>query len=239
MLLTTWLSNARRHFSKSSVVRRTVRGNARKSLRTESLEARSLLTALVINLDNQSLFANAAGGIEVDNADMAGKDSLVIEGISISASAGDAISINLSGITLNSIAIESILVGNHTAVGFDIDLLNVTGLHTIAIEDVSITGTGRGLDLTLNNTDTDALTIDDSTIPGIRVDAINGGDIGNGLITQTMIAAGTGFEGVLLNVNAGTADNFRIENNPPGGICELRLVVQVNHQCCQQRSSLQ
>ena len=218
MLLNTWLIAARRHFSPLSAVRRTVRGTARRSLRTESLEARSLLTALVINPDNQSLFANAVGGIEVDNADMTGGpvvfDSLVIEGISISASSGDAISVNLSDITLNSIALESIIVGNHTAVGFDIDLLNVTGLRTIAIEDVTIVGTGRGLDLTLNNTDTDALTIDDSTIPGVRVDAINGGDIGNGLITQTTIAARTGFEGILLNISSGSADNFRIENNP-------------------------
>ena len=214
MLLNTWLSVARKHFSQPSAARRIVRGVSRRSVSTESLEARTLLTALVINPDNQATYTNAFGGISVNNAALGSFDSLIIEGISISASSGDALSINLSGKILTSLALESITVSQYSTVGFNIDLLNVTGLHTIAIEDITISGTGRGLDLTLDNTDTDALTIDDSAIPGIRIDALSGGDIGHGLITQTRITAGPGFEGILLNVNAGTADNFRIENNP-------------------------
>jgi len=172
-----------------------------------------MLTALVINPDNQATFTNAFGGISVNNANFGTNDSLVIEGISISTTSGDAISINLSGKTLTSLALESITVSQYSTLGFNIDLTNVTGLHSIAIEDVVIQGTARGLDLTLTNTDTYSLTIDDSRIPGIRIDALNGGAIGYGLITQSTIAAKSGVEGILLNVNQGTADNFRIENN--------------------------
>lgn len=213
MLLNTWLSVARKHFSRPSATRRIVRGASRAPSSGESLEPRTLLTALVINPDNQATFTNAFGGISIDNAKLGSNDSLVIEGISISTTSGDAITINLSNRPLKSLALESIIVSKYTTLGFNIDLVNVTGLHTIAIEDVVMQGTVRGLDLTMTNTDTDALTIDDSTIPGIRIDALSGGDIGHGLITGSRIAAKSGFEGILLNVNQGSADNFRIENN--------------------------
>ncbi len=213
MLLNTWLSAARRHFSTKSTTRRVARASTRSTGRVESLETRSLLTALVINPDTRAGYLNAAGGIEVDNADMVGRDALVIEGITISPTSGDALSINLSGITLKNLAIESIVVTQYSTLGFDIDLTNVTGLHTIAIEDVLMTGTKRALDLTLSNTDADAITIDDSRLPGIQVSAINGSDVTEGLITESTIIAGPGIEGVLLNVTSGTADNFRIQNN--------------------------
>ena len=213
MLLNTWLSAARRHFAQKSVARRVARSTSRNSVRTESLEARSLLTALVINPDTKSGYLNAAGGIEVDNADMVGKDGLIIEGFSISATSGDALSINLTGITLKNLAIESITVTQYTTLGFDINLTGVTGLHTIAIEDVQINGTARGIDLTLSNTDVDALTIDDSRFPGLKVSAVSGSDIGESVVTENTIAAGLGVEGILLQVNAGTADNFHVVNN--------------------------
>lgn len=72
-------------------------------------------------------------------------DALVIEGISIAATSGDALSINLSGKTLHSLAIESISVSQYTTIGFNIDLTNVTGLHTIAIDDIIIQGWDVGL----------------------------------------------------------------------------------------------
>jgi hypothetical protein len=213
MLLNTWLSAARRHFTQKSGTRRVARSVSRGSVRTESLEARSLLTALVINPDTKGGYLNAVGGIEVDNADMVGKDGLIIEGFTISPTSGDAISINLSGITLKNLAIESIIVTQYTTLGFDIDLNNVSGLHTVAIEDVSIRGTARALDLTLSNTSVDALTIDDSTIPGIKVSSLNGASIAQALITESTVIAGPGVEGILLSVDSATADNFRIEDN--------------------------
>lgn len=213
MLLNTWLSAARLHFTQKSGARRVTRSASRNSVRTESLEARSLLTALVINPDTKAGYLNAAGGIEVDDLDMAGKDGLVIEGFTISPTSGDAISINLTGRTLKNLAIESILVTQYTTLGFDIDLTNVTGLHTISIEDVEIRGTARAIDLTLTNTDVDALTIEDSRIPGLKVSALDGSDIRESVVTENIIAAGSGVEGILLDVNAGTADNFHIVDN--------------------------
>lgn len=213
MLLNTWLSAARLHFTQKSGARRAVRSASRNSVRTESLEARSLLTALVINADTRAGYLNAAGGIEVDDLDMAGRDGLVIEGITISPTSGDAISINLTGRTLKHLSIESILVAQTSTLGFDIDLTNITGLHTISIEDVDIRGNARGIDLTLSNTDVDALTIDDSRIPGLKVSALNGSDIRESVVTENTIVASAGVEGILLDVNAGTADNFHIINN--------------------------
>jgi len=222
MLLNTWLSAARLHFSQRSATRRIGRGHAQPSLCSESLEARTLLTALVINPDNQALYQNATGGIVIDNAALGSHDSIVVEGFQISASSGDALRINLSGRTLNSIAIESINVSQYDSFGFNISLTNVTGLHTFAVEDVVISGgvlnlssagKTRGMYVSMNNADTDALTIDDSTIPGIQIDANNGSDIGHGLITQSRIVARSNIEGILLNVNQGTADNFRIVDN--------------------------
>ena len=113
MLLNTWLSAARLHFSQRSATRRIGRGHAKSSLCSELLESRTLLTALVINPDNQALYQNAAGGIVIDNTALGSHSSLVVEGFQISASSGDALTINLSNKTLNSIAIESINVSQY------------------------------------------------------------------------------------------------------------------------------
>jgi len=222
MLLNTWLSAARLHFSQRSATRRIGARHAQPSLCSESLEARTLLTALVINPDNQALFQNATGGIVIDNAALGLHDSIVVEGFQISASSGDALRINLSGKTLNSIAIESINVSQYDSFGINISLSNITGLHTFSVENVTVSGgvlnlssagKTRGMYVSMNNADTDALTIDDSTIPGIQIDANNGSDIGHGLITQSRIVARSNIEGILLNVNQGTADNFTIVDN--------------------------
>lgn len=219
MLLNTWLSFARRQLTARNP-RRGHRPTANRTTRLEQLEERLVLSvnALVINPDNQALFTNAAGGIEIDNADMVGKDALVIEGITISATSGDAISIDLSNLALQRLAIESVTVSQFITTGIDLDLLNVTGLATVAIEDVSITGTARAVDLNFNNSDTGALTIEESVLPGIVVTATGGADISNGLITENRIVTGSNIEGVVLNVVStsgaiSTANGFRIINN--------------------------
>ena len=224
MLLNTWLSFARRQLFAAGG-RRVNRSRFTPSDRMEQMEERMLLSgnpvlinSLVINADNQSLYTNAAGGLSITNANMVGKDGLVIEGISISPTSGDAISVNLSNISLQRLAIESVVVAQYSTVGFNLDLTNVTGLNSVAIEDVQMNGTGRGLDLNFVNTDAGSLTVDDSTIPGILVTAAAGSDIRNGLITENRIAAPAGFEGVMLDVQStptaiSTANGFRILNN--------------------------
>ncbi len=238
MLLNTWLSVARRHFG-SANPRRVDRVGKQRSLRTEPLEERLLLAGtpvfldpLVINPDNQATYTNAVGGLVINNSNFGSHDGLVIEGVSVSATSGDAISVNLSGIALKRLAIETVNVSQYSNLGMNISLTNVTGLESIALEDIVTTGTKRGLSLTLNNTDTNALTIDDSTFPGVLVTATNGADIRNGVVTGNKVVAPAGVEGVVLNVisNAAapsTADDFQIIDNIQISTLD-RDAVQVN-----------
>ncbi len=220
MLLNAWLTAAKRHFRSSAVSRRSAGAAKYRRVRSEQLEARLLLTvenntALVINAENQSLYTNANGTIDIDNADMAGKDALVIEGINVGSNSGDAISINLSGITLKRLAIESILVSNYGVTGIDIDLTNVTGLQTLAVEDVLTANLPAGRGLRLRWT-TPMPRLSRSTIrrfPGFELMRSTGRISSGGLVTQNTINAKAGFEGVLLNVTTSSANNFRIENN--------------------------
>ncbi|MFM7057021.1 MAG: LEPR-XLL domain-containing protein, partial [Planctomycetota bacterium] len=116
MLLNTWLSFARRRLS-AAAPRRAGRLNSPQGSRLETLEARMLLSgnpvdvdSLVINADNQSLFTNPAGGLVVTNATLGAKTGLIIEGISISPTSGDSISVSLTGVSLKRLAIESVSI---------------------------------------------------------------------------------------------------------------------------------
>ncbi|MGB0739537.1 MAG: hypothetical protein ACPGXX_05645, partial [Planctomycetaceae bacterium] len=219
MLLNTWLSVARRNLF-SNGHRRVNRSRAQQSANPEQLEQRTLLSvnALVINAENFDLYTNPAGGLEVDTTDMVGYDGLVLEGFAVSPTSGDAISVDLSGILLKRMAIESVTVADFSSLAMDIDLTNVIGLESVAIEDVRVAGEGRAVDLSFSNTDTGSLTIEDSILPGLRISALAGSNINNGLVTENVIEATEGFEGVVLNVLSSpgivsTADNFRIINN--------------------------
>ncbi|MEZ6061669.1 MAG: hypothetical protein R3C19_15080 [Planctomycetaceae bacterium] len=222
MLLNTWLSAAKRQLfsvpgSHASMGRRSV-GFRRQTAATELLESRALLTALVINNSNVDDFTNAAGTVALTNATLGANDSIVIED-AILTSTGKALTINLSNINLDSIAIESTDVTAFTGTAIDINLTNVTGLHTIAIEDVLVNGqvnggNGLGISINLSGTDVDAITVDDSEFPGVRITATNNSDILNGLITQNTIVAPAGFEGVLVSATTGaTANGFRVLEN--------------------------
>jgi len=224
MLLNTWLSFARRRLS-AAASRRAGRVSRPQGSRLEALEERMLLSgnpvqvnSLVINAENQSLFTNPAGGLVITNATLGTKDGLVIEGISISPTSGDSISISLTGVSLKRLAIESVNITQGNAIGINLDLTNVTGLDSVAVEDVSISGNGRGIDLNFLNTDAGSLTIEDSTVTGIMISASQGADIRNGVIADNRINAPAGFEGILLDLQStpgavSTADDFRIINN--------------------------
>ncbi|MEY2725821.1 MAG: hypothetical protein RLZZ458_1688, partial [Planctomycetota bacterium] len=227
MLLNTWLSIARRHLSVAAA-RRASRLRQPQSSRLESLEDRMLLAGtpltgtpldvLVINEDNQSLYTNPAGGLVITNSSLGAKDGLVIEGISISPTSGDSISISLTGVPLKRLAIESVTITQANTVGINVDLIGVQSLHSISIEDVSVRGTGRGVDINLFATDTQSLTIENSDITGVLVTVADGSDVHNGAISNNRINAPAGFEGVLLDVQSSpgktsTADGFQIVNN--------------------------
>lgn len=230
MLLNSWLSFARRNLLATGV-RRVNRTRTQQPARLEPLEERKLLAvnALVINSDNYERFTNLAGGLVVTNASLAGPDgissngddfnALVIQGISLTPTTGEGVSINLSGVPLQRLAFDSVVVESGNRLGINIDLTGVTGLQSVAFDNVDSTKTGRGLDLLMSNTDTQSLVIQGSRFGGIAVTATGGADIRNGLISNNVIDAPAGVEGILLDVQTvsgqiSTADGFRIENNP-------------------------
>lgn len=209
MLLTTWLSAAKRQLLSPKTARRPLASH--RASAGEHLESRMLLTALVIDQDNVASFTNAAGTLEVNS--LGANDSLVIERLTFGATA-NGISINLANTAVERIAIESVNVTSFVGIGIDINLTNVTGLRTLVLEDVEVEGSDLGVDITLDNTDIYALTIDDSAFPGVKIDATNNSDIFNGLINQNTISSGSGFEAIDINVNTGgTANNFGIRDN--------------------------
>jgi len=217
MLLNTWLTAAKRHlFNSPTAARSSSRRSGfsrRRPTEAELLESRALLTALVINNSNVDDFVDANGQISITNATLGSHDSLVIESINLSSNT-DAISINLSNIALERLVIESINVTAFNGTAIDINLTNVTGNRTISLEDVSIVGAGSGIDIVLNNTDSYAVTVEDSVSPTVYVTATNGSEIGHGIITENEIVAPANFEGVVLTVSAGSkADDFKIINN--------------------------
>ena len=217
MLLNTWLTAAKRHLFNSPAGMRssTRRSGFTRCRPTESevLENRALLTALVINNSNVDSFVDANGHISITNATLGTNDSLVIESINL-ASNTDAISINLSNIALERLAIETVNVTAFSGTAIDINLTNVTGNRTIALEDVSIIGSGSGIDIALDNTDSYGLTVEDSVSPTVHVSATNGSVIGHGIITENEIVAPADLEGVVLTVSGNSqADDFKIINN--------------------------
>ena len=104
MLLNSWLSFARRNLFATGV-RRVNRSGFQQKARLEPLEERRLLAvnALVINSDNYERFTNLAGGLVVNNASMTGYDALVIQGISLTPTSGEGVTIDLTGIPLQQI----------------------------------------------------------------------------------------------------------------------------------------
>lgn len=216
MLLNTWLTAAKRHLFNSSTKRGGGRAgqSGRQIVSSEALEARSLLTALVINSANLDSFLDASGGINI--TDLQGNDSLVIEEVDL-ASTGSAITINLDGVPLQHLAIETVNVTAFSGTAIDISLTDVTGTRTIALEDINVTdgGSGQeGIRVSLDGTDTRALTIEDTIAPSINVTATNGADIIHGVITENEVLAPADVRALVLDVSAGaTANNFHITNN--------------------------
>lgn len=216
MLLNTWLTAAKRHLFNSSSQRGGGRtGQAGRQLASsEVLETRSLLTALVINNANLDNFVDATGGITI--TDLQGNDTLVIEEVDLTAT-NSAITIDLDGVNLEHLAIETVNVNSFGGTAIDINLTNVTGTRTISLEDIRINAgvaDEQGINILLDGTDTQALTIEDVIAPSINVTATNNADIIHGVITENEVIAPAGVIPVVVDVSAGaTANDFNITNN--------------------------
>ncbi|MFK7820404.1 MAG: hypothetical protein AB8G99_16910, partial [Planctomycetaceae bacterium] len=218
MLMKAWLSAVQRQLVRGTrnaaglQARRRERNSDNVSS-TEQLEERALLTALVINSQNFDDFSRQDEGITIRNADLNGFDSLVIESVAFGGVDTSAIDIDLSGIDLSAIAVENVDVADYEGPGISIQLSNITGLDTIAIEDTRVFGDGVGAEISLTNTDVAGLTVDDSDLSGLSIIADAGSDIAHGAVTENRLAGGVGVEGLNLDLNSGSADDFHIVDN--------------------------
>lgn len=218
MSLNAWLSAAKRHLKNSSAgsstSRRRSAANPGQALETELLEQRSLLTTLIVNDANADSFTDAAGTLSITNAELGTHNGIVIEDLTLDP-ASDGIFINLSGVSLERLAIETVTIDSFDTVGIDINLTNVTDTRTISIEDVTANGNSAGLEIDLVNTSVFALTIEDSSLSGVDVH-VNGSSsiLTHGLITENTIVAPAETTAVMLTVDGGgIADDFQIINN--------------------------
>lgn len=163
MLLTSWVRNfrqslrtRRRAHRTGSIQSQAWHANARRSAatRTERLEERTLLTALVID---QQFVDSSPGVISIDNSTIDVNsdgtpefDSIVIDTVTFDGAGGRGISINLSDISINRISIDELNITGTQGSGVDITLDNVD-LNSLVIEKSNIAssvGGGIGLNLT-------------------------------------------------------------------------------------------
>ena len=216
MLLNTWLTAAKRHLFRSSVngTQSRRRPNTSQPGPGEQLENRSLLTALVINNTNLDSFVDGGTGqLEITNAVLGSHNEIVIEEVDINSTV-EGISIDLTGVELQRLAIETVNVTAFNGTAIDVNLTNVTGNRTISVEDITIANTGAGLNIVLDNTDSHAITVEDSILPTVNVTAQNNSDVAFGQIIANEIVAPANLEAVVLTVNSGSdADNFHIVDN--------------------------
>lgn len=215
MLLNTWLTAAKRHLFRTATDSQSRRRVAvKKPTAAEALESRSLLTALVINSQNLNSFVDGGTGqLSIDNSVLGTHDEIVIEEVDI-ASTVEGISIDLTGVELKRLAIETVNVTAFSDRAIDINLTNVTGTRTIALEDITIAQSGAGIDLDLDNTDAYAVTVEDSVLPSVNIHATNGSEITFGQIVGNEINAPADVEALVLTVDTGSgADNFHIVDN--------------------------
>lgn len=218
MSLNAWLSAAKRHLKNSSAGsstnRRRSAANPGQAHQTELLEQRSLLTTLIINDANADAFTDAAGTLSITNAELGTHNGIVIEDLTLD-STSDGISIDLTGVSLERLAIETVTIDSFQTLGIDINLTNVTDTRTISVEDVTANGASAGLEINLTNTSVYGLTIEDNSLSGVDVE-VNGSTsiVSHGLITENTIIAPANTAAVVLTVDGGaTADDFRIINN--------------------------
>lgn len=179
----------------------------------EQLESRALLTTLFIEPNNLATFLQPGGGIKIDNAAMAGYDAIAIENIAVSDSDAAGIDIDLTGLSVTSIAIENVTVSDSAGAGIRVHLDDISNFNTLAIDSVNVTASGGpGVDVQIDNMTAGGLAIDSSTIDGIRIRGTNS-DLEDGRISRNTLSGGIGVNGILLDLDGSSADEFTIADN--------------------------
>lgn len=183
MLLTSWVESMRVAFDKSRKATlnprrrlqlRSVPSSARQKVQRriaiEQLEDRTLLTSLIINqltaglgltLDNSVLDADSDGTSDYD--------SIIFEDLTINASSGTGVSIDLDGLLFNepfTILFDNVAITGNGGSGIDIELSNLL-IDTIAIDSSTITGgVANAFNLDLTDVTLNEFNIVDSVLSG-------------------------------------------------------------------------
>lgn len=219
MLLTSWVESMRVAFEKSRKATlnprrrlqlRSVPSSARQKVQRriaiEQLEDRTLLTSLIINqltaglgltLDNSVLDPDADGISEYD--------SVIFENLTIDASSGTGVTIDLDNLTFLDPETHSIVVP-----------------FSILFDNVAITGTsGNGINIELSNLLVDTIAIDSSTITGGVGNAFNF-DLTNVILNEFNIIdstlTGQAGAGVNVALSASTIEETSIRRSTIDGV---------------------
>ncbi|HCO21915.1 MAG TPA: hypothetical protein DIT97_02140, partial [Gimesia maris] len=257
MLLTSWVESMRVAFEKSRKATlnprrrlqlRSVPSSARQKVQRriaiEQLEDRTLLTSLIINqltaglgvtLDNSVLDPDANGianydsiifedltidattgssvSIDLDNLTFNEPFSILFENVSINAAAGNGINIELSNMLVDTIAIDSSTITGGVGNAFNVDLTNVI-LNEFNIIDSTLSGqAGAGVTVAMSAATIEETSLRRSSIDGVSIDVADGSVLRHTTMADNTIAGSSGNDGVSVNIVDSIAEELRLTNN--------------------------
>ncbi len=223
MLLTSWVESMRLAFEKSRKAtlnprRRlqlrsmpsTARQKIQRRVAIEQLEDRTLLTSLIINQITPGLGVNINNSVlDPDSDGEANFDSIIFEDLTISATSGAGVSIDLDGLTFADpfeILFDNTTVSSTSGVGIDIELSNML-VDTIAVDGSTITGgVGNAFNIDLNNVVLNEFNVIDSTLTGqsgAGLTATVNSTLSTSIIEETSLRRST-IDGVSIDVQGGS-----------------------------------
>ncbi|WP_417389050.1 choice-of-anchor Q domain-containing protein [Gimesia sp.] len=257
MLLTSWVESMRVAFEKSRKatlnprrrlqlrsVPSSVRQKVQRRIAIEQLEDRTLLTSLIISqltaglgmtIDNSVLDPDADGvsnyesiifedltidassgasvSIDLDNLTFNDPFSILFDNVSVNAAAGTGIDIELSNLLVDTIAIDSSTITGGIGNAFNVDLTNVI-LNEFNIIDSTLTGqSGAGMTVAMSNSTIEETSIRRSSIDGVSIDVANGSILRHTTLADNTIAGSSGNDGVSVNIVDSIAEELRLTNN--------------------------
>tara|TARA_R110002095_G_scaffold152237_4_gene132172 strand:- start:156276 stop:173423 length:17148 start_codon:yes stop_codon:yes gene_type:complete len=235
--------NPRRRLQLRSVPS-SARQKVQRRIAIEQLEDRTLLTSLIINQLTAGLGLTLNNSVLDPDADgVSNFDSIIFENLTIDASSGSAVSIDLDNLTFSdpfSILFDNVAITGTSGTGIDIELSNLL-IDTIAIDSSTITGgvgnafnvdltnvilnefnvidstlsgqAGAGVAVTMDDSIIDESSIRRSTIDGVSFDVTNGSILRHTTLADNTIAGTSGNDGVNVSIIDSLAEEIRLTNN--------------------------
>ena len=257
MLLTSWVESMRVAFEKSR--KATLNPRRRLQLRSgpsmarqriqrrvaiEQLEDRTLLTSLIINQITPGLGLTLNNSVLDPDADgVSNFDTILFEDLTIDASTGSAVSIDLDNLTFAEpfqVLFDNVSINADAGVGLDIELSNLLA-DTIAIDSSTITGglgnafnldltnvilnefniidstlssqAGAGVTVGLSASTVEETSLRRSTIDGVSIDVADGSVLRHTTMADNTIEGTSGNDGVSVNIVDSVAEELRLTNN--------------------------